>query len=95
MATKRLRKRYVSPLFDDRRCPHPQDDWESMLPGVKDGRLIRKCLHEPPELQAIYPDFGEEYDEAKHGDTLRAELDTVHLTLFQHSILTTVIKKYW
>ena len=30
----------------------------------------RKRLHDPPKLQAIDPDFGEEYDEAKHGDTL-------------------------
>ena len=42
--TKRLRKQYGSPLFDDREFPHPQDDWESMLPDVKDGRLIRWLL---------------------------------------------------
>ena len=94
-ATKRLSKRYDSPLFDDRGFTHPQDDWESMLPDVKDGRLIHKRLHEPPNLQAIDPDFGEEYNVAKHGDTLRTELNIAHLTPFQRSTLTAIIKKYW
>ena len=66
-----------------------------MLPDVKDGRLSRKRLHETLDLQAIDPDFGEEYDEAKHGDTLRAELNIAHLTPFQRSTLTAVIKRYW
>jgi hypothetical protein len=66
-----------------------------MLPEVKNGRLIRKRLHDSPKLQSIDPDFGEEYNEAKHGDILRAELNIAHLTPFQRSILTAVIKKYW
>ena len=66
-----------------------------MLPEVKNGRLIRKQLHDPPKLQALDPDFGEDYDEAKHGDTLRAELNIAHLTPAQRSTLTAVIKKYW
>ena len=78
--TKQSRKHYVNPLFDDHGYPHPQDNLESMLPEVKNGRLIRKHLHDPPKLQAIDPDFREEYDEAKHGDTLRSELNVAHLT---------------
>ena len=65
-----------------------------MLPEVKNGRLIRKRLHDPPKLQALDPDFGEEYDEAKHGDTLRSELNIAHLTPSQRSMLTAIIKKY-
>ena len=45
-----------------------------MLPEVKNGRLIRKRKHEPHKLRDIDPAFGEEYDDAKHGETLRAEL---------------------
>ena len=51
-----------------------------MLPEVKNGQLIRKRLHDPPKLQAIDPDFEEDYDKVKHGDTLGAELNIAHLT---------------
>ena len=60
VGSKRLRKQYVSPLFDDRSFPHPQDEWECMLPEVKNDRLIRKLKHEPHKLQDIDPAFGEE-----------------------------------
>ena len=66
-----------------------------MLPDIKNGRLIRKRKHSPPNIQDVDPSFGEDYDEAKHGDTLRTELNVAHLTPFQQSILTAVIKKYW
>ena len=61
-----------------------------MLPEVKNGRLICKRLQDPPKLQAIDPDFGEEYDEAKHGDTLQTELNIAHLT--PHAILVRTIR---
>ena len=54
-----------------------------MLPDVKEGRLICKRVHDPPKIQDVDPDFGEDYDEAKHGDILRAELVIAHLTPFQ------------
>ena len=62
-----------------------------MLHEVKNGRLIRKRKHDPPKLQEINPDFEEEFDEAKHGDIMRAELDIAHLTPPQQSVLTAVI----
>ena len=65
-----------------------------MLPDVNEGRLIRKRVHDPPKIQDMDPDFGEDYDEAKHGDILRAELDIAHLTPFQQSVLTAVINRY-
>ena len=61
------RKHYIIPLLDDRGHPHPQDAWESLLPEVKAGRLIRKRRHEAPKLDDMDPNFGEEYDEATHG----------------------------
>ena len=66
-----------------------------MLPDVKDGKLIRKRVHDPPKLQDVDPEFREEFDKAKHGNLLRAELNIAHLTKFQQEILTAVIKKYW
>ena len=66
-----------------------------MLPETKVGKLIRKRVHDPPKLTDIDPDFGEEYDEAKHGDTLREELKISHLSESQQSELTALIKKYW
>ena len=77
---KGANKRYVSPLFDDRGHPNPQDEWESMLPEVKAGRLLRKRRHKPPKLDEIDPNFGEEYDESKHGQMLKDELNISHLS---------------
>ena len=66
-----------------------------MLPDVKAGKLIRKRKHAPPKLHDVDPAFGEEYDETKHGRMLKEELNITHLTSFQQSVLTAVIKKYW
>ena len=74
---------YVSPLFDDRGHPIPQDYWGSMLPEIKTGRLLRKRKYNSPNLQGIDPDFVEVYDKNKHGEMLRAELTIAHLTTFQ------------
>ena len=92
---KKEQKQYVSPLFDDRGYPNPQDEWESMLPEVKAGRLIRKRIHNPPKLQDIDPNFGVEYDESKHGKVLRETLNISHLSPAQQKILTAVIIKHW
>lgn len=91
---KGVQKRYVSPLFDDRGYPNPQDDWDAMLPEVKACRLTRKPRHNPPTLQGIDPNFGEEFDEAKHGQMLKDELNILHLSKFQQNLLLAVIKKY-
>ena len=77
---KKVQKQYVSPLFDDRGHPNPQDEWESMLPEVKAGRLIRKRIHNPPKLQDADPNFGVEFDEKIHGKVLKEELNISHLS---------------
>ena len=92
---KKKRKRFLSPLFNDRGHPDPHDEWDSLLPDVKAGRLIWKRKHATPSLSDIDPNFGKEYDEVKHGAILQAELDVSHLKPFQQVILTAVIKKYW
>ena len=61
-----------------------------MLPDIKEGRLIRKRLHESPDLQAIDPGFGEDYDEAKHSETLRAELN-LRISLLSNAPLLLLI----
>ena len=58
-----MQKQHVGPLFYDCGHPNPQDEWESVLPEVKAGRLIRKRRHEPPGLRDVDPNFGEEYNE--------------------------------
>ena len=92
--TKQRSNKYASPLFDDRGFPHPQDEWESMLPEVKAGRLIRKRRHDPPRLRDVDPSFGEEYTGAKHGKMLRDELRIEHLTLFQRRVLTLLLRHF-
>ena len=91
---KRKKFSYLSPLFDDHGFPHPQDEWETLLPEVKAGRLIRKRLHTPPKLHGIDPAFGVEFDEMKHGQMLKDELKISHLTSAQQFILTALIKRY-
>ena len=66
-----------------------------MLPEVKDGRLLRKRKHNSPNLHDIDPDFGEVYDENKHGENLRAELAIAHLTTFKQYVITAVVNNYW
>ncbi len=66
-----------------------------MLPEVKTGALIRKRKHPAPPLHDINPNFGVEYDEEKHGDMLRSDLDVSHLTPDQQTTVMNLIKKYW
>ena len=87
-ASAKKRKRLVNPLFDNRGFPNPHDNWEAMLPEVKAGRLIRKRKHNAPNVTDVDPDFGEEYDKAKHGNIIRTQLDLAHLTPYQHSIMS-------
>ena len=54
-----------------------------MLPEVKAGRLLRKRRHEAPKLDDVGPNFGEEYNEAKHGQMLKDELNISHLSVHQ------------
>ena len=49
---------YVSPIFDDREHPSPQEDWEYIFTEVKAGRLLIKRKYNSHNLQDIDPDFG-------------------------------------
>ena len=92
---KRKRQNYVIPLFDYYGHLIPQEYWEYMFPEVKAGRILRKCNYNSNNLQEIDPDFGEVYDENKHGGILRSELTIAHLTTVQQYILNAFVKKYW
>ena len=92
---QRKRPRYASPLFDDRGFPHPDDEWDSLLPDVKAGNLIRKRRHAAPRLGDIDPSFGEEFDDGKHGEMLRTDLNVSHFPPNHQARLIAVIKKYW
>ena len=93
--SKKRTNNYVSPLFDSRGHPDEETDWESMLPEVKAGKLIRKRKHAAPPIDNVDPNFGVPYNEAKHGDILRSALDLSHLTPSQQITLTDCIKKFW
>ena len=90
--SKKRPNNYVSPLFHDRGHPHPQDDWESMLPEVKAGRLIRKRRHPAPPLTDIDPNFGVEYDDigvssVKRVSHFPSRTTSVRSTLVTHGLL--------
>ena len=65
-----------------------------MIPEVKAGRLIHKCLHPVPPLTDVHPNFGVDYDESIHGIMLREHLDVSHLTPARQLELTNLIKEY-
>ena len=67
MPTYFKRKRRPSPLFNDRGFPNPQNSYESMLPEVSAGRLIRKRKHPSPSINSVDPNVGEEFDHNVHG----------------------------
>ena len=47
------------------------------------------------EDSSLLPAFGKYYDEAKHGQIFKEELNVDHLSPLQESILTAVAKKHW
>ena len=74
------RKQLSTPLFDDHDQPDTQDTWESMIPKVKSCGLLCKHKHFAPSLTASNLSFGEEYNKAFHGETLRKELNLSNLS---------------
>ncbi len=61
----------------------------------KFGPLIRKRKHPARRLDDIDPKFNTQFDEAKHGEQLRKELNISHLTPSQQTELTNLIKEFW
>ena len=64
-------------------------------PHGKGSRLVRKQKHPAPRLDDIDPDFGVDFDEDKHGNMLRSQLNIAHLSADCQADLTALIKKYW
>ena len=95
-ASKKRPNKYISsPLFDFHGFPDRQDNFEAMLPEVKDWCLVCKQKQLAPLLTDIDPNLGVEYDEVLYGAILRKELDVSHLTPLQQTVLTALIKEYW
>jgi len=88
-------KKRENVFFDDRGFPDVSDEFDYLLHRTGGGRVIRKRLHPSPRLDEVDEKFNVQYDEAKHGEKLRKELQIDHLTQDQQKQLTDLIKKYW
>lgn len=91
---KRGKKRDRSVFFDDRGYPDPQNEWDAILPDA-DSQLIRKRKHPLPPLNSIDPDFNTQFNESKHGEKLRRELNLEHLEPAQREKVKQLVMKYW
>ena len=96
MSPANKRKWRSSPLFDDQGFPDKQAHFESMVPNVSCGRLIRKRKHPAPDVNSVDPNFGEEFNLATHGPELdQLSLSLSHLTISQQSTLKSLLQKDW
>ena len=88
-------KRSHNVFVDDHRIPDETKNYEALLHNV-DGRVIlRKLKHPPPSLDEVDPLFACPYNEAKHGEQMRHDLDLSHLGPQVRNHGYNLIKKYW
>ena len=81
-------------LFDNRGFRDKQAHYESMVPDISCGRLIRKRKHLAPDVKSVDPNFGEEFNLATHGPELD-QISLSHLTISQQSTLKSLLQKDW
>jgi hypothetical protein len=56
---------------------------------------LQKLKHPPTPLEEVDPKFFSTYDESKHGEQLRRDLDLSHLNTQVQEKIYALIKKYW
>ena len=91
---KRGRKR-PNVFYDDRGFPDQSHDFDVILHSIHGGCVLRKLKHPAPALDNVDPAFLSIYDEAKHGQKLRSELDLSHLDKPTQILVYRLIQKYW
>jgi hypothetical protein len=66
-----------------------------LLHNIEGGPILRKLKHPPPPLDEVNPEFCSTYDESKHGEQLKQDLDLSHLAPHVQEKIYAFVKKYW
>jgi hypothetical protein len=82
-------------LINDRGFPDKSDHYDNLLHNIDGRPILRKLKHPPPPLDEVDPEFFSTYDESKHGEQLRQDLDLSHLDTQVQEKIYALVKKYW
>ncbi len=95
-ADKPKQRPQISNVFiDDKGFPDKSDHYNNLLHNIEGGPILRKLKHPPPPLDEVDPEFFSAYDESKHGEQLRQDLDLSHLDTQVQEKIYALVKKYW
>jgi hypothetical protein len=93
-ADKLKQRRRIGYIFiDDREFPDKSDHYDNLLHNIEGGPILCKLKHLPPPLDEVHPKFYRAYDESKHGEQLKQDLD--HLDPHVQEKIYALVKKYW
>ncbi len=96
LADKLKQCRRISNIFiDDRGFPDESDHYDSLLHNIEGGPILHKVKHPPPPLDEVDPTFYSAYDDSKHGEQLKQDLDLSHLDPHLQEKIYALVKKYW
>jgi hypothetical protein len=86
----------ISNVFiNDRGFPDKSDHFDNLLHNIEGGPMLCKSKHPPPPLDEVDPKFYSAYDESKHGQQLKQDLDLSHLYPHVQEKIYVLVKKYW
>ncbi len=95
-ADKPKQCRKISTIFiNDRGFPDESNHYNNLLHNIEGGPILRKLKHLPPPLDEVDPNFYSAYDESKHGEQLKRDLDLSHLNPHVQEKIYALVKKYW
>jgi hypothetical protein len=95
-ADKPKQRRWISNVFvNDRGFPDQSDYYDNLLHNIEGGPILQKLKHPPPPLDEVDPKFFSVYDESKHGEQLRQDLDLSHLDTHLQEKIYALVKKCW
>jgi hypothetical protein len=63
----------------DRGFPDETEHYEHLLQIINVGTILHKLKHPPPSLDEVCPQFFCTFNEAKHGEQMRQDLNLSHL----------------
>jgi hypothetical protein len=75
--------------------PGKSDPYNNLLHNIEGGPILRELKHLPPPLYEGDPKFYSAYDEYKHGEQLKRDLDHSHLDPHVQEKIDGLVKKYW
>ncbi len=96
LADKPKQCRRISNVFiDDRGFPDESDHYDNLLYNIEGRLILRKLKHPLPPLDEVDPKVYSTYDESKHGEQLKQDLDLSHLDPHIQEKIYALVKKYW